>query len=38
MSKYSSFQCRKECDFYLRGVCKHGSNCSFAHFKKARIK
>lgn len=38
MSNYTNFQCRKECDFYLRGVCKHGSNCSFAHFKKARIK
>jgi len=28
---------RKECDFYLRGACKHGRNCSFAHPKKERL-
>lgn len=28
---------KKECDFYLRGTCVHGENCSFSHLQKQII-
>jgi hypothetical protein len=38
MTQFNDVRGKKECDYYLRGICRNGDNCSFAHLRKQYIR